>query len=216
MQDRRADRKEERGNQMFESHESWFQIPYHPINTSPLTNPFDVGYKRYQTRLDIWHSQEGGLRNDTVTFLKAWLIFVPSSWKSWFVNVLKNMFDLAVQKWRLTKKPKSWNFRAIFAGTHSPGKTGEVWDSKWSTSSDYIDATRAHMLSGRKIEIRVLLTLIQNGNNCHTNWSFCTGPNFSGKIDQQQPKEINSQSSESFLVIKIEIWGFECMESRTR
>ena len=201
---------------MFESHESSFQIPYHPINTSPLTNPFDVDYKRYQTRLDIWHSQEGGLRNDTVTFLKAWLIFVPSSWKSWFVNVLKNMFDLAVQKWRLTKKPKSWNFRAIFAGTHSPGKTGEVWDSKWSTSSDYIDATRAHMLSGRKVEIRVLLTLIQNGNNCHTNWSFCTGPIFSGKIDQQQPKEINSQSSESFLVIKIEIWGLECMESRTR
>ena len=123
---------------------------------------------------------------------------------------------VAVQKWRLTKKPKSWNFRAIFAGTHSPGKTGEVWDSKWSTSSDYIDATRSHMLSGRKVEIRVLLTLIQNVNTCHTNWSFCTGPNFSGKIDQQQPKEINSQSSESFLVIKIEIWGFECMESRTR
>ena len=81
---------------------------------------------------------------------------------------------VAVQKWRLTKKPKSWNFRAIFAGTHSPGKTGEVWDSKWSTSSDYIDATRAHMLSGRKVEIRALLTLIQNGNNCHTNWSFWT------------------------------------------
>ena len=33
------------------------------------------------------------------------------------------------------------------------------------------------------------------------------GPNFSGKIDQQQPKEINLQSSGSFLVTKIEIWG---------
>ena len=73
---------------------------------------------------------------------------------------------------------------------------------------------RAHMLFGRKVEIYLFFLLWYKMEIIATQIGPF-GPNFSGKIDHQL-KEINSQSSESILVIKIEIWGLECMESRTR